>query len=665
MQETHTETPPGLPGYRSYASPPSARTAGKGAGQGVCTLVKKGLTYIEHGLLQNSAIEYLAIEVVTGRKRKESTCIVNVYSNPKQFQERFRTLMHKTKQLAGDNTALVCGDFNAPHTTCGYPKSTTKGRSLYEEAMEAEFDLLNDPSVHTRHGTSTQRHTNPDLAFCDTTTGVRWRNTGETLGSDHCVLEITVPLRGKAPVPRRQAMTDWNKYRQELDALTEQIEDIDKWSRELNAVTRAATTEVEADEGTPQVDSRLAHLLEARSSLRARWKRQRHNRRLRKRIALLNTEIEKHSEVLCRQQWQVVCQEADGQIHKSRTWYLLRHLLDESKTKGTQHHILARTLHKAQQELGEAEVRRRIDNKYLASTPPTPLPRYASEANAKLDADIEEWEVHAVIQTINCNDAAITALTGYFNKCWRAGKLPASWKEARTVLIPKPGKTPSIDNLRPISLTSCIGKVLEYVLLNRWQAYLEEEGLYPDTMLGFRTKLSTQDAMLLIKHEVLDQPAGSMDNRAVLDLDLKSAYDNVRYSAILQQVSRLNMGERSFAHIRDFLRGRTATIVAGYMELPKKSLGSTGTPQGAVISPTLFNIVMIGFAQRLQGIPNSAIDEVEDHLQDTGLTCSPNKSELLIIPPKRRGQGSKTEPDINLRTRDGTTIPRVKTLRVL
>ncbi|KAM7285131.1 hypothetical protein ISCGN_032093 [Ixodes scapularis] len=104
----------------------------------------------------------------------------------------------------------------------------------------------------------------------------------------------------------------------------------------------------------------------------------------------------------------------------------------------------------------------------------------------------------------NLNDAAVTALTAYFNKCWRAGKLPRQWKEAKTILIPKPGKSSDNENLRPISLTSCVGKLLEHILMTRWQQYLEEAELYPDSLVGFRSKLGTQDAMLQLKKEIIN-----------------------------------------------------------------------------------------------------------------------------------------------------------------
>lgn len=148
--------------------------------------------------------------------------------------------------------------------------------------------------------------------------------------------------------------------------------------------------------------------------------------------------------------------------------------------------------------MGEEEVKKRLNTKYLPETLTDPLPIYTGTDNAPLDKDIEEWEVRAVLQSINCksapgidqitnkalrnlSDTTISALTKYFNRCWRDGKLPQQWKTAKAVLIPKPNKPPGIENLRPISLTSCVGKLLEHVLLNRWQQYLEENNIYPDT----------------------------------------------------------------------------------------------------------------------------------------------------------------------------------------
>lgn len=115
-------------------------------------------------------------------------------------------------------------------------------------------------------------------------------------------------------------------------------------------------------------------------------------------------------------------------------------------------------------------------------------------------------------------------MTQYYNKFWRSGILLKQGKRAKAILIQKPGKTPDTKNLCQISLTSCVGKVLELVVANEWQDDIKGENLYPNYMIGFSRKLSTQDAMLQLKEEVLDE-AGTGENRAILGLDLHSAFD--------------------------------------------------------------------------------------------------------------------------------------------
>ncbi|XP_037557435.1 uncharacterized protein LOC119434340, partial [Dermacentor silvarum] len=90
----------------------------------------------------------------------------------------------------------------------------------------------------------------------------------------------------------------------------------------------------------------------------------------------------------------------------------------------------------------------------------------------------------------------------HINEAWENSRLPKEWKDAEVRFVPKTGKALTIDNMRPISLTSCVGKVMERMVLRRLQKHLEETNQMPETMYGFRQHLSTQDVMIQL-HELL------------------------------------------------------------------------------------------------------------------------------------------------------------------
>jgi hypothetical protein len=61
------------------------------------------------------------------------------------------------------------------------------------------------------------------------------------------------------------------------------------------------------------------------------------------------------------------------------------------------------------------------------------------------------------------------------NHCIRLSHFPASWKEAKVVALPKPGKGPKIpQNLRPISLLPSTGKLSEKLFYKLSRSTLEE-----------------------------------------------------------------------------------------------------------------------------------------------------------------------------------------------
>ncbi|KAM7315699.1 hypothetical protein ISCGN_005482 [Ixodes scapularis] len=194
----------------------------------------------------------------------------------------------------------------------------------------------------------------------------------------------------------------------------------------------------------------------------------------------------------------------------------------------------------------------------------------------------------------NLGDGAVTGITRYMNACWERGSTPQQWKTTKVVMIPKPGKRPQLDSLRPISLTSCAGKLMEHVVLGRLNRYIEERDLFPHTMVGFWPHLSTQDVMLRLKHQIVDSTGSSpLDTKAIPGLDLTKAFDNIIHDAVLDNLRALAVGKRTYEYIQNFLSERKARLAVGGVESEDICLGGKGMPQGSVLSPYLFNVAMI------------------------------------------------------------------------
>ncbi|KAG0444353.1 hypothetical protein HPB47_013890 [Ixodes persulcatus] len=112
-----------------------------------------------------------------------------------------------------------------------------------------------------------------------------------------------------------------------------------------------------------------------------------------------------------------------------------------------------------------------------------------------------------------------------------------------------------------------------------------------------------------------------------------------------------------YNYVKSFLHARTASFrIPNHKSTP--FVLTEGTPQGSVLSPTLFNIAMMNLPPLLDSIPNlkhslyadditlwthsgsaadqeatlqAAADIIDTYTRSTGLSCSPHKSELLIV----------------------------------
>ena len=113
-----------------------------------------------------------------------------------------------------------------------------------------------------------------------------------------------------------------------------------------------------------------------------------------------------------------------------------------------------------------------------------------------------------------------------YNQSWSTGIVPTIWKEAVIRPIPKMGKDkrdPS--SYRPISLLSCVGKLLERIISKRLIWHLESNSVLASTQTGYRQFQSTEDQLALLTQEIED----AFQEKKVLAVffDLSKAFDKV------------------------------------------------------------------------------------------------------------------------------------------
>ena len=90
-------------------------------------------------------------------------------------------------------------------------------------------------------------------------------------------------------------------------------------------------------------------------------------------------------------------------------------------------------------------------------------------------------------------------LLSLFNRSWHSHIFPSCWKPTTIIPIHKPGKpTSSPSSFRPISLTSCISKLFERLILSRLTFHLESNHLLSTCQAGFRPGRSPLDQILTL-----------------------------------------------------------------------------------------------------------------------------------------------------------------------
>ena len=169
------------------------------------------------------------------------------------------------------------------------------------------------------------------------------------------------------------------------------------------------------------------------------------------------------------------------------------------------------------------------------------------------------------------------------------GCFPGGMKEGRLALIPKPCKDKDQPKTyRPISLLGVFGKILEAMIEQRLKEELLVRGELHERQYGFRTGRSAVDAIMEVvgvARRAVDAAAQHKKLCALVALDVRNAFNSVRWSSILGALEGRGVDSHLIRIVRSYLTGRTLIVgEGGRMDL------SCGVPQGSVLGPLLWNI---------------------------------------------------------------------------
>jgi hypothetical protein len=245
-----------------------------------------------------------------------------------------------------------------------------------------------------------------------------------------------------------------------------------------------------------------------------------------------------------------------------------------------------------------------------------------------------------------------------FNKCLSEGVMPSCFKAATIIPIPKPGSTPT--EYRPISLLPHVSKVLEGIVIDHWIRPEILPSINPN-QFAFTGNIGggTTNALISINIAVLKHLDSSSGGSRILLIDFAKAFDRAQRHRIINCLIEKGAPKECIHWINSFLSNRTQRVFVN-AKLSKWQNVVSGVPQGSLLGPVLFSILMdslqpvldqsiyIKYADDITVVHNVRTNN-DDQLQQewAHICCWANENELPINFKKTQVLDIITKKELN------------------
>jgi len=633
IQETklskNCRTPP-IKGYTPYRAD---RANIKGGG--LLAYVKKDLDFQKIGNRSKLATEVSSLRVRIGKCSWID--LNNVYTPPPHSigQE----IVFSPEIIPVSANSITCGDFNAHSKSWDYIQpEDRRGEEIEEWLAEKEQIPINYATTPTRHNRSTGNGSSPDITLC----GSKWSgkctwSVQECIGgSDHLPILITVqtkvhyqPVLGKKPRWRIKGV-DWSKFQAAVEDATDLLDPSLPIKARVVQFTTLLTDAAKKHVGRVKIGKRTKSWMNPaiRTAIGKRNKLRRGLKTKEERQAWLKAckEVNEEIQAAKTESWRNLLEDALASDDESKLWRIIKDLNgspeDNAPNEAMVHNgrIITSNRKKADAFARHyAAVSRlkftkeeREENRRLRKILESP-----SVGNSSC-SDFTLGELKTAIAKMKRKGAAgpdeippsflkalgskaLSELLAIFNLSFTTGMSPQAWRSALIVPILKHGKSASdLASFRPISLTSCIGKLFERILAVRIYRLAESAGMFNSQQAGFRKGRSCEDQIIRITQAIEDgfQMKPTSQRSVLVLLDFSKAYDTVWRQRLLLTMFQKGVPLPILRWLHGFLQNRQARVL--YNDCTSLSVDMhQGLPQGSVLSPLLFLFYMDRLADTL------------------------------------------------------------------
>ena len=632
---TRQDRIPNIPGY-TVLSKPRKQAIGKekNRGGGLLTGIKNTIPYRE---IKNFDVrdtddgitEWQMIEIPIGNEKLKITNFYIPSERAGDCRGSTKDTVVSTKYWPREPYDLLLGDFNAHAATWDNTtdKDDDRGKSI-DRWMDNNSMVPLNTGVGTHINRKTGKESAPDISIVKSgeEDKYEWEVLKKLGASDHYPVVITrvpeniqrVNMNSKYKWDLKNA--NWEEFREKVENelpttyMKKSTHKLEKIMRKT--ITSAAEKHIGRKKNTingkPGYSKQVKEAIEERNRLKGRVREPGGRTRWRDKCREVKKVIKEEKA----ESWKEYVEGMDTKTNTKQVWRTIRNL-DGRISQRKENEMLvidgkgytadsdkAKQFAKTYKKVSKIprgprdKITKRQNRKFL-NNKPTEQRKYEEEITWEELAravKIAKREKAAGEDTIpyelikELGTKAQNFILHLFNEIWRGKPIPQRWRVAVILPILKDGKDPALpSSYRPISLTDCLGKLLERVIAERLSAYMEENHLFNECQAGFRKERSTTDQVVKLVQLATDRMQNTDGEVATLVtfFDFERAYDKVWREGLISKMIKLNVPYNFIKYTRLFLSARKTMVEINGVR-SKEFVLNEGLPQGSAISPLMF-----------------------------------------------------------------------------